>query len=365
MKKNRAKFCFDLGASGTKGWVQILLESTKILIEEFIFQVSRARKVTDAYYESLHLENNKHGSYLSFGNDCWLVGSYAEDTVLKTKPNQIKNHHAIAKILSVVGYYVQQYGSGLEVEIDLLLPSDEKAYFRAAEELIFKYLRQFNYGTESLTCTPIRVDVHPEGVGVASYASVYPCSILMFGHRDITSISLKSPGTDISNNAFTWGGWGTVRLLQNFPHKFSSELTGAELLYSEAQEWGNGGLTHHLMKMMSEKECKAKLQELEEAKNLIWGELADHLSIDTDFMNSRQIYIAGGGAVFWFDYLSQLCSGKADILDSVRKKVRATAGKGLSRDLQLRLIDSYLVWRQSAKPVLKSKNSPKREATHA
>lgn len=364
MTKNRAKFCFDLGASGTKGWVQ-RLEPGKAGIEEFIFQVPRARKVTDAYYESLHLENNKQGSYLSFGNHCWVVGSYAEDSVLKTKPNQIKNHHAIAKILSVVGYYIQQYETELEIEIDLLLPSDEKAYFRAAEELIFKHLRQFNYGTESLTCIPIRVDVHPEGAGIGSYASVFPCSILMFGHRDITSISLKSPGTDISNNAFTWGGWGTMRLLQNFPHAFSNELTGAELLFSEARAWGKGGLTHHLMKMMSEKECKAKIRALEEAKALIWGELADQLSIDTDFMNSRKIYIAGGGAVFWFDYLSQLCASKADILDSVRKEVIATAGKGLSRDLQLRLIDSYLVWRQSAKPALKLENPPKREATHA
>lgn len=364
MKKNRAKFCFDLGASGTKGWVQVIGPG-KAGIEETIFQVSRARRVTDAYYENLHLENNKQGSHLSFGNHCWVVGSYAEDSVLKTKPNQIKNHHAIAKILSVVGYYVRQYGSGLEVEIDLLLPSDEKPYFRAAEELIFKHLRQFNYGIESLACTPIRVDVHPEGAGVASYASVFPCSILMFGHRDITSINLKSPGTDISNNAFTWGGWGTMRLLQNFPHAFSNELTGAELLFSEARAWGKGGLTHHLMKMMSEKECKAKIRALEEARDLIWGELADQLSIDTDFMNSRKIYIAGGGAVFWFNYLSQLCASKADILDSVRREVIATAGKGLSKDLQLRLIDSYLVWRQSAKPVLKLQNPPAREVTHA
>lgn len=362
--KNRAKFCFDLGASGTKGWVQ-LTEPGRAGIEETIFQVSRARKVTEAYYETLDLENTRQGSYLSFNGQYWLVGSYAEDSVLKTKPNQIKNHHAIAKILSVVGYYAQQSEGMLEVEIDLLLPSDEKPYFRAAEELVFQHLRQFRYGAESLACKPVRVDVHPEGAGIARQASVYPCSILMFGHRDITGISLKAPDSDITSNAFTWGGWGTIRLLRNFPYAFTNELTGAELLYSEAQRWGDGGLTQYLKQTLGDSECAAKIQALQEAKDLTWEELADQLSMDTDFMNSRKIYIAGGGAVFWFDYLPRLCEGKADILKGIRREVNQTAGGNLSKDLQLRLIDSYLVWRQSAEPILKLDEPPVREATHA
>ncbi|WP_010480659.1 ParM/StbA family protein [Acaryochloris sp. CCMEE 5410] len=352
-----AKFGIDTGASGNK----VLVQTThpgKVGVEDLILQSSAIRKVTASYYESLNLVNNRQGSHLSFDGAHWIVGEYAEGAVRRTKVNRIKKHHAVAKVLSIVGQYISEIDSPLDVEIDLMLPSNEAPYFRETEELIFKHIRSFQYGIDTVSCNPVRVQVHPEGAGFASYANVYPCSILMFGHRDVTIINLKDEQANVVPNAYTWTGYGTIEILRNFPFAFSNELTGAKLLYEEAMAWGEGGLSA----MLSEEEKPITLAALKEAKDLVWTDLSDDLAADTDFMNSKRVYVGGGGSFFWGDYLADLCQVKADILAPVRKEIKtAFAQLRLSLSQQQRFIDLYLIWRQHAAPVTQLQPAPVKE----
>ena len=352
------KIGIDMGASGNKILSQ-LTHPGKVGIEEVILQSSAIRKVTDSYYESLNLVNNRQGAHLAFDGAHWIVGEYAEKAVRRTKVNRVKKHHALAKVLAIVGQYLSEHDCPIDVEIDLMLPSDEFAYYRETEELIFNHIRSFRYGTKTVRCNPVRVQVHAEGSGLAKYATVYPCSILMFGHRDVTIINLTDERTNVVPNAYTWTGFGTISILREFSFPFSSELTGARLLYEEAMKWGEGGLSE----MLSESERPIILAKLIEAKNTVWTDLSDDLAADTDFMNAKRIYIGGGGAMFWGDYLNDLCSAKADILAPVRREIKTTfAQYQLSVSESQRFIDLYLVWRQSAAPVMKLQSAPIKEA---
>ena len=353
-----AKFGIDTGTSGTKVLAQITYPG-KVGTEDLILQSSAIRKVTASYYESLNLVNNRQGSHLAFDGAHWLVGEYAEEAVRRTKVNRVKKHHAVAKVLSIVGQFLSECDRPLDVEIDLMLPSNEAPYYRETEELIFRQIRSFRYGINTVRCNPVRVQVHPEGSGFASYANVYPCSILMFGHQDVTIINLKDEQANVVPNAYTWTGYGTIKILRNFPFAFSNELTGAKLLYEEAMKWGEGGLSA----ILSEDERLVKLAALKEAKDLVWADLSDDLEADTDFMNSKRVYIGGGGSLFWGDYLAELCQAKADILAPVRKEIKATFTQHhLSASQQQRFIDLYLVWRQHAAPVVQLQPAPVKEA---
>lgn len=353
-----AKFGIDIGASGNKILSQVT-HPGKVGIEDVVLQSSAIRKVTASYYESLNLVNNRQGSHLAFDGAHWLVGEYAEDAVRRTKVNRVKKHHAVAKVLSIVGQHISECDSPLDVEIDLMLPSNEAPYFRETEELIFKHIRSFQYGIDTISCNPKRVQVHPEGAGFASYANVYPCSILMFGHRDVTIINLKDEQANVVPNAYTWTGYGTVKILQNFPFAFSNELTGAKLLYEEAMRWGEGGLSA----ILSEEERPIKLAALKEAKDLVWTDLSDDLAADTDFMNAKRVYIGGGGSLFWGDYLAELCQAKADILAPIRKEIKVSfPDRVIPASFKQRLIDLYLIWRQHAAPVMHLQSAPVREA---
>ena len=353
-----AKFGIDTGASGNKVLTQITRPG-KVGIEDLILQSSAIRKVTASYYESLNLVNNRQGAHLSFDGAHWIVGEYAEGAVRRTKVNRIKKHHAVAKVLAIVGQFLSECDCPMDVEIDLMLPSNESPYYRETEELIFKHIRSFQYGVDTVCCNPVRVQIHPEGAGFASYAKVYPCSILMFGHRDVTIINLKDKQANVVPNAYTWTGYGTIEILRNFPFAFSNELTGAKLLYEEALNWGEGGLSE----MLSEDERLITLAALKEAKDLVWTDLSDDLEADTDFMNAKRVYVGGGGSFFWGDYLADLCLAKADILDPVRKEIKTTfAQHRLLLSEQQRFIDLYLVWRQHAAPVMQLQPSPVKEA---
>lgn len=353
-----AKIGIDTGTSGTKAAAQIT-QPGKVGIEDVTLQSSAIRKVTASYYESVNLENNRQGSHLSFDGTYWLVGEYAEEAGRRTKVNRAKKHHALAKVLSIVGQYLSEHDCPMDVEIDLMLPSNEAPYYREIEGLIFRHIRNFRYGTNPVRCNPVRVQVHPEGSGFASYANVYPCSILMFGHQDVTIINLKDEQANVVPNAYTWTGCGTIKILQNFPFAFSNELTGAKLLYEESLKWGEGGLSA----ILSDKERPIKLAALREAKDLVWTDLSDDLAADTDFMDAKRVYIGGGGSLFWGDYLGDLCQAKADILTLVRKEIKTTfPQQHLSASKQQRFIDLYLVWRQNAAPLMQLQPSPVREA---
>ncbi|MGR3279479.1 hypothetical protein ACSYAD_30905 [Acaryochloris marina NIES-2412] len=354
--KGTAKFCLDLGASSTKGWVQIITPG-KVGFEEPVFQSSAIKAITPSYYEQIAFDNTKQGSHLGCNSKYYVVGCYADETARETRPSQLKSHHAIAKVLSIIGWYVQNTEVPLDVEVDLLLPSGECSSFQATKNLLFKALRQFDYGVDVLSCNPLRVEVHPEGAGVATYVSVYPCSILIFGHKDVTLINLKDADSEIMASVYTWRGWGTIKLLSKFPYVFSNELTGAELIYQESRSKGKGALHRFLAQMMDEKQCQAKLAALDQAKELVWTELQEELIADADYMNSRMIYIAGGGAVLWGSNITQLCSGKADILRPVRKEIQQMCPE-LSEDMQRRLIESYLLWRQNTNPLISLQELP-------
>lgn len=356
--KGTAKFCLDLGASSTKGWVQIIMPG-KVGLEEPVFQSSAIKAITLSYYEQITFDNTKQGSHLGCNGKYYVIGCHADETARETRPSQLKSHHAIAKVLSVIGWYIQNAQMPLEVEVDLLLPSGERSNFAATKDLLFKSLFKFDYGADSLSCSPQRVEVHPEGAGVATYVSVYPCSILIFGHKDVTLINLRDPDSEIMASVYTWRGWGTIKLLRKFPYVFSNELTGAKLIYQESRSKGKGGLHRFLSQMMDENQCKVKLAALEQAKDLVWTELQDELIADADFMNSKMIYIAGGGAVLWGSNITALCKGKADILSSVRKEIKQLS-PDLSEDMHRRLIEPYLMWRQHTSPIIGLHQKPER-----
>lgn len=357
--KGTAKFCLDLGASATKGWAQIIYPG-KVGFEEPVFQSSAIKATTTSYYEQITFDNSKHGSHLGCNGKYYVVGCHADETTRETRPSQLKSHHAIAKVLSIIGWYVQNAEMPLEVEVDLLLPSGERSSFQATKDLLFKSLRKFDYGAEVLSCRPQRVEVHPEGAGVAAYVSVYPCSILIFGHKDVTLINLRDSDSEIMTNVHTWRGWGTIKLLSKFPYSFSNELTGAQLIYEQSRGKGKGALHRFLSQTLSENQCQAKLAALDEAKDLVWTELQEELIADADFMNSRMIYIAGGGAVLWGKNITKLCVGKADILRSVHKEIKRMY-PGLSEDMQRRLIEPYLKWRENANPIVSTNESPEQD----
>jgi hypothetical protein len=358
--KGTAKLCLDLGASATKGWVQVTTPG-KARLEEPVFQASAIRATTASNYEQITFDNTKYGSHLGWNGKYYIVGCHADEAARTTRPTQLKSHHAIAKVLGILGWYVQNTEVPLEVEVDLLLPSGEQSHFQATQDLLFKALWNFEYGAKLLSCRPQRVEVHPEGAGIAVYASVYPCSILIFGHKDVTLINLRDRNCtlDLMANIHTWRGWGTIKLLRNFPYLFSNELTGAKLIYQESRSQSKGTLRRFLAQMMSDTQCQAKLVALEEAKNLVWTELQEELISDSSFMNSRMIYVAGGGAVLWGNNIAQLCTGKVDILTTVRKEIKQISPE-LSEDMQRRLIESYLKWRENVGSLIKLNGSPER-----
>ena len=114
--------------------------------------------------------------------------------------------------------------------------------------------------------------------------------------------------------------------------------------------------------MLTEEEKPIKLAALKEAKDLVWTDLSDDLAADTDFMNSKRVYVGGGGSFFWGDYLADLCQVKADILAPVRREIKtAFAQLRLSLSQQQRFIDLYLIWRQHAAPVVQLQPAPVKE----
>ncbi|KAI9129018.1 hypothetical protein [Acaryochloris sp. CCMEE 5410] len=356
-----AKFCFDLGASATKGWVQVIPPG-EAGIEEAIFQSSSIKPMTLSRYEMVTYDNSKHGACLGFGDKYYEVGACVDESTRETRASQLKGYHAVAKVLAVMGWYIKHSPVPLEVEVDLLLPSGERGKFEDIKTTLFRALTHFQYGADDLACHPHEVRVHAEGAGIASYASVFPCSILIFGHKDVTLINLKDATADVALNAHTWRGWGTIKLLKHFAHSFTNEFTGAKLIYQESVKSKKGALRQFLLQTMAEKECERTMRALNEAKEIVWMEQEDELANDSEFMDSKKVYMGGGGAVIWSGRLSGLCGNKADVLASVKREIKAASPVPLSADQQLRLIDPYLVWRQSAKPILKLEAPPIKEA---
>lgn len=356
-----AKFCFDLGASATKGWVQVIPPG-EAGIEEAIFQPSAIKPMTLSRYEIVGYDNSKHGACLGFGGKYYEVGACVDESTRETRASQLKGYHAVAKVLALVGWYIKHSPAPLEVDIDLLLPSGERGKFEDIKTTLFRALTHFEYGADDLACHPGEIRIHAEGSGIASYASVFPCSILMFGHKDVTLINLKNPMADIALNAHTWRGWGTIKLLKEFTYRFTHEFTGAKLIYQESVKSKKGSLREFLLQTMSLEECKRTMRALDQAKEIVWMDQEDELANDSEFMDSKKVYVGGGGAVIWGECLSSLCGNKADVLASVKREIKAASPVRLDADQQLRLIDPYLVWRQNAKPILKLETPPVKEA---
>lgn len=359
-KKGRGIFGLDIGASANKSWVQLIYPG-KVGFEEPVFLSSAIKSTTASYYERITFENNKYGAHLGYDDQYFIVGSYADESARSTRVSQQKCHYAIAKILAVVGWYVKNSEMPLDVEIDLMLPSGEAGMFLAIKEMLFRILHEFKYGPEVLSCNPTRIDIHPEGAGIASYASVFPCSVLMFGHKDITLINLKNADAEVLANVETWKGWGTVKLLRSYPYGFSNELTGTELIYGQsiAKQEKKGALYQFLARMHSPDECEAQMGALEEAKDLIWKEFESELKSDADFMNSKKIYIGGGGAPIWASRIGGLGMKRVDIFKSVRREIEQSF-PSVDTAQAMRLIEPYLIWRKHTEPIVSLQDPPQR-----
>ena len=177
-----------------------------------------------------------NSSLVAFADSYWLVGEAARGPTLTISATQSKRKTAIALSLAFVGQLVSELNSqGVDevyLTFGLLLPLDEFADRQELEQQLQAALWKFEYnGVTIKTVLSEKVQISPEGYGIAQTVDTETAGVIVFGHRDVTWVHVEKHSV-IEGRSKTLAGWGMHRLIHEAEYTFKDELKAAAAIFA-------------------------------------------------------------------------------------------------------------------------------------
>ncbi len=339
----RLIIALDLGASRTKGVYRYSIDGS-ICREGIKTSCPVVRQLIQPKYKSILDQADDNSSVVAFGNSYWLVGEAARGPTLSLSTTQSKRKTAIAKSLAFVGQLVSELNALAVNEVyltfGLLLPLDEFSDRQELEQQLQAALWKFDYnGTTVKTVLSEKVQISPEGYGIAQAVDTETAGAIIFGHRDVTWVHIENHSV-IEGRSKTLAGWGMQRLIHEAEYTFKDELRAAAAIFNA------GALLKDkpLLTLATVAELPRLKAALANARDQIWLELTERL-MEYSLGEVEKIWSSGGNAYYWkADILgwlgSRLDTGKA-LLTEIEQRFPELKGS----PLLYRCADVYAFWR--------------------
>jgi len=341
--KARLMVASDLGVSLIKGVYRYVIdEGTSREGVKTLCPV--VRQLVQSKYKSLLDRTDDNSSLVAFADSYWLVGEAARGPTLTLSPTESKRKTAIAKSLAFVGQLVNELNRlGVDevyLTFGLLLPLDEFGDRQELEQQLQAALWKFEYnGVTVKTVLSEKVQISPEGYGIATAVATDTAGVIIFGHRDVSWIHVEKHSV-ISGRSKTLAGWGMHRLIHEAEYTFKDELRAAAAIFAA----GAALKDRPLLTLATEAELPRLKAAIAVAKEQIWLELTEKL-MDYSLGEVERIWTSGGNAYYWkSDILSwlgpRLDNGRA-ILSEIEQRFPELKGS----PLLYRCADVYAFWR--------------------
>lgn len=308
----------DLGASLTKGVYSYSIDE-RIYREGVKTSCPMVRQLIPAKYQTLLDLADDNSSQVAFGNSYWLVGEAARGPTLSLSVTQSKQKTAIAKSLAFVGQLVRELkNQGVEevyLTFGLLLPLDEFGDRQELEQQLQAALWEFEYNGVTLkTVLSEKVQISPEGYGIAQTVDTQTAGVIIFGHRDVTWVHVEKSSV-IESRSQTLAGWGMHRLIQEAAYTFKDELRAAGAIFAAGEVLRD----KPLLTLVSEAELPRLKTAISGAREQIWMELTQRL-MDYSIGEVEKITSSGGNAYYWKTDVAEWLGPR---LDKGRRFLRA------------------------------------------
>lgn len=333
----------DLGVSLTKGTYGYSIDGV-IYREGVKTSCPVVRQLTTSKYKSMHTRSDDNSSLIAFADSYWLVGEAARGLTLSFSATQSKRKTAIAKSLAFVGQLVSELNAqGVDevyLTFGLLLPLDEIGDRQELEYQLQSALWEFEYnGVKVKTVLSEKVQISPEGYGIATSVDTETAGVIIFGHRDVTWVHVEKRSV-IESRSKTLAGWGMHRLIQEIEYPFKDELRAAAAIFSA----GEALKDKPLLTLATEAELPRLKGAIANAREQIWLELTEKL-MDYSLGEVEKVSISGGNAYYWkSDILcwlgTRLDKGRA-LLTEIEQRFPQLKGS----PLLYRCADDYAFWR--------------------
>jgi len=341
--KAKVIIALDLGASLTKGVYCYSIEGG-IYRQGVKTSCPVVRQLIQSKYRSQLDQADDNSSLVAFGDSCWLVGEAARGSTLTLSATQSKRKTAIAKTLAFVGQIVSELNSqGVDevyLTFGLLIPLDEFGDRQELEQQLQAALWKFeSNGNTVKTVLSEKIQISPEGYGIAQAVDTETAGVIIFGHRDVTWVHVEKRSV-IEGRSKTLAGWGMHRLIHEAEYTFKDELRAAAAIF-------NAGATlkdKPLLSLATEAELPRLKSAIANAREQIWLELTERL-MEYSLGEVEKIWSSGGNAYYWkSDVLSwlgpRLDTGKA-LLTEISQRFPELKGS----PLLYRCADVYAFWR--------------------
>lgn len=339
----RLTVALDLGVSLTKGTYGYSIDGD-VQREGVKTSCSVIRQLVQSKYKSILDQADDNSSLVAFADSYWLVGEAARGPTLTISATQSKRKTAIAKSLAFVGKLVSELNSlgvnEVYLTFGLLLPLDEFGDRQELEQQLQTALWKFEYnGVIVKTVLSEKVQISPEGYGIAQAVDTETAGVIILGHRDVTWVHVEKHSV-IEGRSKTLAGWGMHRLIHDAEYTFKDEFRAAAAIFAA----GAALKDRPLLTLVTEAELPRLKAALALAREQIWLELTEKL-MDYSLGEVERIWTSGGNAYYWkSDILSwlgtRLDNGRA-ILAEIEQRFPELKGS----PLLYRCADVYAFWR--------------------
>lgn len=296
----------------------------------------------NAIDEEDYTDLNPDSSTVTLKGKTWTVGSSARYITHETNLRAAKSSTILIRVLGMLGLILKKEGiTQTNLKLKVLLPVGEQNNFKAIEQLLTKALFEVAFNGSKPGIRPSSVRVFPEGAGVARSIDLPSALVLMFGHKDISILPVRSQGIQ-AEACRTLAGLGMVALINAFPCNLKDELLVAEFLHKEATT-GKG-----LVSLVGEDGLEGAKHNFAGAKAKVWRRVLQQLSEEPNIKTAPKIYITGGSAALWKDELKTAFGNRLVYLTEPCRemtKLFPELKQAENKALQTRFVDSYLLLR--------------------
>ena len=294
----------DLGASLTKCFYGWLVDGLPVMMGYKTF-CSAVQLISATQYEQRQNASDST-SLVEFDDEYWGVGENARQAVTNTNLQGLKFRDAIAKALALVGQVVRESvaldsKNELHIELGVLLPLNEMGNADELKTRLVRLLYEgFGHNGSVIRFKFVnRVHISPEGEGIRQLANRFPSEVLMFGHKDVTSLSLLDKSISLADSR-PLPGWGMLKLVRQIPYTFRDELKAAAAIYAAGEKLQD----KYLSKVVLPEDLPRVKAAIPEVRQLIWAQLWKELA-DGPIQCAEQVFAAGGNALFWYPELKK------------------------------------------------------------
>jgi len=339
----RLIIALDLGVSLTKGVYGYAIDGG-IRREGVKTSCPVVRQLIQSKYKSILDQADDNSSFVAFADSCWLVGEAARRPTLTISATQSKRKTAIAKSLAFVGQLVSELNSqGVDevyLTFGLLLPLDECGDRQELAQQLQAALWKFEYnGVTIKTVLSEKVQISPEGYGIATAVDTETAGVIIFGHRDVTWVHVEKRSV-IEGRSKTLAGWGMHRLIHEAEYTFKDELRAAGAIFTA----GGALKDSPLLTLATSAELPRLKAALADAREQVWLELTEKL-MDYSLGEVEKISVTGGNAYYWKSEIlcwlgAKLHKGRA-LLIEIEQQFPELKGSLLL----YRCADVYAFWR--------------------